>query len=526
MDTRRTEHANAYIARSNGLIKSASTSTCCANENALLKKAHRKFLVSSENVADYEDETSTMDVHEYLKLPSLSLSHAAVVARNASLLFNNEDVAAKKSLQHQLRYNHLTHFSDCNLNKIGLSAANNSSPVNGFSPAAAAAKCNGEYKPSEEFSSHRSLDNVLINRSINGHTGSIINFTAVNDIKQTSPSPAVTNGMSSSSDNGCGSGETAADVRSKPQPSEHSTAERRRKTSVFESAAPQLPEDDTNCGVDESSRNSDNGQAEVTSPEPQADDDDTRERRSPASATTDGYGSPPSAPEKEEKRFRRSSSLKMPKENDNPAQKKIVRFADALGLDLTDIRTFLDELPSVPKSAYSDLQNDEPAPERLSSHSTGPDTKTLVPMFKQPHTSLNFLDRIRDNFVALEFAKVSPMPICSISGTVRVRNLDFFKSVYVRYTIDGWRTSNELQAHYVPDSCDGFSDKFAFVIYLYDVNPNQRVELAVRFHCCGSIFWDNNNGSNYVFQCLPSTPVVPSYFQYFGTTNDPCYSFY
>jgi len=52
-------------------------------------------------------------------------------------------------------------------------------------------------------------------------------------------------------------------------------------------------------------------------------------------------------------RIQRSTSLKSGKTPPGtPGRKKIVRFADALGLDLADVRTFLDEIPNVPTSAY------------------------------------------------------------------------------------------------------------------------------------------------------------------------------
>lgn len=55
----------------------------------------------------------------------------------------------------------------------------------------------------------------------------------------------------------------------------------------------------------------------------------------------------------EKARMRRSSSLKSGKTPPGtPCRKKIVRFADALGLDLAEVRSFLDEIPNVPKSAY------------------------------------------------------------------------------------------------------------------------------------------------------------------------------
>ncbi|XP_008486315.1 glycogen-binding subunit 76A-like, partial [Diaphorina citri] len=58
----------------------------------------------------------------------------------------------------------------------------------------------------------------------------------------------------------------------------------------------------------------------------------------------------------EYRKLRRSSSLRSGKTPPGtPASKKFVRFADVLGLDLADVRTYLDEIPSVPQSAYEDL---------------------------------------------------------------------------------------------------------------------------------------------------------------------------
>lgn len=51
-------------------------------------------------------------------------------------------------------------------------------------------------------------------------------------------------------------------------------------------------------------------------------------------------------------KYQRSSSLKSGKTPPSTPMKKIVRFADAMGLDLTDIKVFMDEIPKVPKEAY------------------------------------------------------------------------------------------------------------------------------------------------------------------------------
>ncbi|CAK9804001.1 Glycogen-binding subunit 76A [Anthophora plagiata] len=232
-------------------------------------------------------------------------------------------------------------------------------------------------------------------------------------------------------------------------------------------------------------------------------------------------------------KIRRSSSLKTGKTPPGtPGRKKIVRFADVLGLDLADVRTFLDEIPKIPNSAYSDLIYDDifqkdtspvnnvtnnfqwgikyvdnrrgsaciMAPRKLD--------RTLVPLFQQPGGLPNFLDLVRERRVCLENVLVQdPISLC-IQGTVRVINLDFHKSVHIRYTQNSWRNFSDLQATYVLNSCDGFSDKFSFVLYCHTLAVGQRLEFAVRFQCKGEQYWDNNTGANYCFQCLPTSSAV------------------
>ncbi|CAD1475078.1 unnamed protein product, partial [Heterotrigona itama] len=240
--------------------------------------------------------------------------------------------------------------------------------------------------------------------------------------------------------------------------------------------------------------------------------------------------------EEEEERpqkIRRCSSLKTGKTPPGtPGRKKIVRFADVLGLDLADVRTFLDEIPKIPNSAYSDLIYDDIFQKDTSPLSTSPNTtqwgarymesrrgsgfappsrkidRTLVPLFEQPGGQPNFLDLVRERRVCLENVLIQdPLTLC-IHGTVRVINLDFHKSVHIRYTLNSWRNFSDLQAIYVPNSCDGFSDKFSFVLYCHTLPVGQRLEFAVRFQCKGEQYWDNNAGANYCFQCLPASSTV------------------
>lgn len=200
-------------------------------------------------------------------------------------------------------------------------------------------------------------------------------------------------------------------------------------------------------------------------------------------------------------RVRRCSSLKTGKTPPGtPGRKKIVRFADVLGLDLADVKTFMDEIPVIPKSAYDDLadcdlvQNSPPVRPmpRLGS-------LTLVPLFQLPR---DFTDKLEKQNVCLESARVGDGVHITVCGSVRVRNLDYHKTVHIRYTMDRWKTYTDLQATYVPGSCDGYSDRFQFVLYAPCISSGQRLELAVRFQCKGQQFWDNNNGANYCFDCF------------------------
>lgn len=216
--------------------------------------------------------------------------------------------------------------------------------------------------------------------------------------------------------------------------------------------------------------------------------------------------SPVKEPEEEEyeverPRVRRCSSLKTGKTPPGtPGRKKIVRFADVLGLDLADVRTFLDEVPKVPKSAYEDLivtlteQVLQLGP---------PLEKVLVPLFQQPGCLPGFMERLRANQVCLESAAVTDPISLTITGCVRVRNLDFHKSVHIRYSLDSWRSYSDLTASYVENSCDGFSDKFSFMMFGNSLQIGQRIEMAIRFQAKGEQFWDSNYGTNYCFQCLP-----------------------
>jgi protein phosphatase 1 regulatory subunit 3A/B/C/D/E len=191
---------------------------------------------------------------------------------------------------------------------------------------------------------------------------------------------------------------------------------------------------------------------------------------------------------------------------------------------LADVKTFLDEVPRVPKSAYKDLKDAEISDldSETSSESQFPSctsrlnvlsapvlptppmavqsSMSLVPMFNQPGGFANFFDLLRERKVCLENAFMNDSR--SIRGTIRVQNIGFHKKVTMVYTTNEWSQKTEMEADYLQGSCDGFSDKFTFFLALPPLSVGRRLQFCIRYTVNDQEFWDSNDGKNYVFQCL------------------------
>lgn len=113
----------------------------------------------------------------------------------------------------------------------------------------------------------------------------------------------------------------------------------------------------------------------------------------------------------------------------------------------------------------------------------------------------------------VQLAELELRADCTLNGTVKVVNLDYNKTVFVRWTIDNWASHQDTMASYSCSS-DGLThDLFTFTL---DYNwpavvslaadkdadcAGVCVQLAVAYQVNGTEFWDNNDGENFQVLC-------------------------
>ncbi|XP_067928368.1 protein phosphatase 1 regulatory subunit 3B-like [Watersipora subatra] len=178
--------------------------------------------------------------------------------------------------------------------------------------------------------------------------------------------------------------------------------------------------------------------------------------------------------------------------------KKRVSFADSVGLELVHIRHMTagrDTPPDLDPQIFISLgQSNEKSR-----------TPSLQPVFSQPIANFSqFMQSLERNNVQVESVVVKDSLII---GTVKVKNLAFYKTVFVRVTRDHWRSSYDVSAHFVnnglckPADLSTSTDTFSFTI---DIPLNEvaqvGIEFAVCYRCNGQEFWDNNGNKNYCFK--------------------------
>jgi len=219
-------------------------------------------------------------------------------------------------------------------------------------------------------------------------------------------------------------------------------------------------------------------------------------------------------------------------------RKKSVHFADMHGLQLETVQHY-DKAPEV-EERRSSLEEflsklSAAAAERRAKwtehHSSSPGTWLcsssvyLLACFELPGSQEDLLDRVRQCRVALESCAFDDLAL-AISGVIRVANIAFSKKISVRYSIDHWATSSDIDGEYIPRSNDGPTDRFSFTIILPSVKQFV-VGSEVQFAICyvagdgpSFEFWDNNRGRNYVVRCCSKATSSDAKTLNINTDND------
>lgn len=171
-----------------------------------------------------------------------------------------------------------------------------------------------------------------------------------------------------------------------------------------------------------------------------------------------------------------------------------VSFADAGGGELVQVREFV---------AFESNEGDELEEEqeqttaRYSLHNSEP-IYSVRPDFHLPNDA-ELLLAVRNNKVELETVSSMEDEPLAFTGLIRVLNISFHKSVYVRFTMDGWRTFFDYPAEYLPGSNNVETDQFTFKLSFAQpyIFPGARIDFVVRYESAEGEYWANNCGKNY-----------------------------
>uniref|UniRef100_A0A3Q1G477 CBM21 domain-containing protein n=1 Tax=Acanthochromis polyacanthus TaxID=80966 RepID=A0A3Q1G477_9TELE len=122
------------------------------------------------------------------------------------------------------------------------------------------------------------------------------------------------------------------------------------------------------------------------------------------------------------------------------------------------------------------------------------------------------LQAVRSNKVEVE--RMSPVenePL-AFRVLIRVLNVSFHKSVYIRATMDNWATYFDHPAEYVQGSNDGDTDQFSLKLSFAPpyLTHGSRIEFVVRYETSDGDYWANNSSMNYVVTLLLSYEEDPA----------------
>lgn len=179
----------------------------------------------------------------------------------------------------------------------------------------------------------------------------------------------------------------------------------------------------------------------------------------------------------------------------NGKEKKKVSFADAQGYSLQTVK-FMDGPSNMPPKLSIHLLDD--VIQNAEAKPTNP--YTYVPDFEQPASNyLEFRKRLESETVCLENVMIKDN--ITVVGTIKVKNISFEKSVFIRATFDEWETHIDVPGSYVfPSQASNSYDKFDTFSFSLDMPPNhggKSLAFCVCYTANNQSFWDSNHGNNY-----------------------------
>lgn len=182
-------------------------------------------------------------------------------------------------------------------------------------------------------------------------------------------------------------------------------------------------------------------------------------------------------------------------QNSKSKTKKKVVFADSKGMSLTAVHVF--STFDNKETATSELQFDLEDLEELKNTLHINSVQSRILDFLQPAADyLDFRSHLLKNLVCLENCTLQER---ALTGTIKVRNLAYEKSVHVRITFDSWKSFEDIECTFMNNvyGCQD-TDTFSFAIELPGyVPPQNKVEFCISFRTGEQIYWDNNDGRNY-----------------------------
>ncbi len=182
---------------------------------------------------------------------------------------------------------------------------------------------------------------------------------------------------------------------------------------------------------------------------------------------------------------RRRSSASSDDSLPPPSSSRRVSFADAFGLSLVAVKQFEAwGVTDQSSSLESDLNEDK--------------EYYMVPLFTLPQTSEELALRVHEQKLELESLELLS-GTTTLRGIIRVMNISFDKMVFVRTSLDSWKSHFDLLGEYVPGSNNGGMDCFSFKLTMVPPfgEEGARVDFCLRFETSLGTFWANNNEKNY-----------------------------